>query len=247
MEVIDQLLSKNGLIFAFLLVGLLIYFSYGISKHLFKGRIPGVAIAVLSALVLAFFGGEKGIADYPVFAGLAILGSSMFRDFTVVATAMGAQLSKIKAAGVAGVVALFAGVIVTFYVGAILAYFMGYTDVKSMATIGAGACTYIVGPVTGSALGVSSDVIAISIAAGVVKTIVATIGTPLLAKYMKLDNAKTALVFGGLIGTTSGVTAGLAATNPKLVPYGAFTATFYTGLGCLLCPSILFITLTWFF
>lgn len=247
MEVIDQLLAKNGLIFAFLLVGLLIYFSYGISKHLFKGRIPGVAIAVLSALVLAFFGGEKGIADYPVFAGLAILGSSMFRDFTVVATAMGAQLSKIKAAGVAGVVALFAGVIVTFYVGAILAYFMGYTDVKSMATIGAGACTYIVGPVTGSALGVSSDVIAISIAAGVVKTIVATIGTPLLAKYMKLDNAKTALVFGGLIGTTSGVTAGLAATNPKLVPYGAFTATFYTGLGCLLCPSILFITLTWFF
>ena len=116
-----------------------------------------------------------------------------------------------------------------------------------MATIGAGACTYIVGPVTGAALGVSSDVIAISIAAGVVKTIVATIGTPLLAKYMKLDNAKTALVFGGLIGTTSGVTAGLAATNPKLVPYGAFTATFYTGLGCLLCPSILFITLTWFF
>ncbi len=90
-----------------------------------------------------------------------------------------------------------------------------------MATIGAGACTYIVGPVTGSALGVSSDVIAISIAAGVVKTIIATIGTPLLAKYMKLDNAKTALVFGGLIGTTSGVTAGLAATNPKLVPYGA--------------------------
>lgn len=247
MEVFDQLLAKNGLIFAFLLVGLLIYFSYAISKYLFNGRIPGVAIAVLSALVLAFFGGEKGIADYPLFAGLAILGSSMFRDFTVVATAMGAQLSKIKAAGAAGVVALFAGVIVTFYVGAILAYFMGYTDVKSMATIGAGACTYIVGPVTGSALGVSSDVIAISIAAGVVKTIVATIGTPLLAKYMKLDNAKTALVFGGLIGTTSGVTAGLAATNPKLVPYGAFTATFYTGLGCLLCPSILFITLTWFF
>lgn len=247
MEVFDQLLAKNGLIFAFLLVGLLIYFSYAVSKYLFKGRIPGVAIAVLSALVLAFFGGEKGLADYPLFAGLAILGSSMFRDFTVVATAMGAQLSKIKAAGAAGVVALFAGVIVTFYVGAIMAYFMGYSDVKSMATIGAGACTYIVGPVTGSALGVSSDVIAISIAAGVVKTIVATVGTPLLSKYMKLDNAKTALVFGGLIGTTSGVTAGLAATNPKLVPYGAFTATFYTGLGCLLCPSILFITLTWFF
>jgi hypothetical protein len=43
------------------------------------------------------------------------------------------------------------------------------------------------------------------------------------------------------MGTTSGVTAGLAATDPKLVPYGALTSTFYTGLGCLLCPSILFI------
>jgi len=25
------------------------------------------------------------------------------------------------------------------------------------------------------------------------------------------------------------------------VPYGAMTATFYTGLGCLLAPSILFL------
>ncbi len=40
------------------------------------------------------------------------------------------------------------------------------------------------------------------------------------------------------MGTTSGVSGGLAATDPKLVPYGAMTATFYTGLGSLLCPSI---------
>jgi malonate transporter MadM subunit len=51
------------------------------------------------------------------------------------------------------------------------------------------------------------------------------------------------MVFGGLLGTTSGVAAGLAATDPKLVPYGAMTATFYTGLGCLLCPSILYFAL----
>lgn len=43
------------------------------------------------------------------------------------------------------------------------------------------------------------------------------------------------------MGTTSGTAAGLAATDPRLVPYGAMTATFYTGLGCLLCPSILFL------
>jgi malonate transporter MadM subunit len=48
------------------------------------------------------------------------------------------------------------------------------------------------------------------------------------------------MIFGGLMGTNSGVMAGLAATDPKLVPYGAMTATFYTGLGCLLGPSVLF-------
>ncbi len=51
----------------------------------------------------------------------------------------------------------------------------------------------------------------------------------------------SAMVFGGLMGTTSGVTAGLAATDPKLVPYGAMTATFYTGVGYLIVPSVLFL------
>ena len=124
---------------------------------------------------------------------------------------------------------------------------MGYSDAESLATIGAGACTYIVGPITGGAIGATSEVIAISIAAGVVKTIVATIGTPLVAKAIHLDNPHSAVVFGGLIGTTSGVAAGLAATDPKLVPYGALTATFYTGLGCLLCPSIFYFILKLFF
>ena len=121
---------------------------------------------------------------------------------------------------------------------------MGYSDVVSITTIGAGACTYIVGPVTGTALGASSEVIAISVATGVVKTIFTTIITPIIAKKIKLINPRDAVVFGGLIGTTSGVVAGLAATNEKLVPYGALTATFYTGLGCLLCPSIFYLILT---
>jgi malonate transporter MadM subunit len=62
--------------------------------------------------------------------------------------------------------------------------------------------------------------------------------TPLLARHVGLDNPRSAMVFGGLMGTNSGVMAGLAATDPKLVPYGAMTATFYTGLGCLLGPSL---------
>jgi malonate transporter MadM subunit len=55
------------------------------------------------------------------------------------------------------------------------------------------------------------------------------------------------MAFGGIMGTSSGVAAGLAATDPKLVPYGAVTATFYTGLGCLVCPSLFFLMLDWIF
>jgi malonate transporter MadM subunit len=86
-------------------------------------------------------------------------------------------------------------------------------------------------------------VIAISIATGVMKTIVTTVVTPVIARRIGLDNPHSALVFGGLIGTSSGVAAGLAATDPELVPYGALTAAFYTGLGALLCPSIFYLTL----
>ena len=49
------------------------------------------------------------------------------------------------------------------------------------------------------------------------------------------------MVSGGLMGTNSGVAAGLAAVDPKLVPYGAMTATFYTAIGCLIVPSLLFL------
>ena len=45
---------------------------------------------------------------------------------------------------------------------------------------------------------------------------------------------------GGLVGSTSGVSAGLAATDASLVPYGTMVATFYSGTGCLLCPSLLY-------
>ena len=243
MEVVYKLIDKNGLVFAFLVVGIIMYLSFQVSKYLFRRKIPGVALAVFAGLALALLGSKKGIADLPLFSGMALLGGSMLRDFSVVATAMGADLSKIKQAGWAGIIGLFSGVFFSFFGGVFFAFLFGYRDVESLTTIGAGACTYIVGPVTGAAVGASSDVIAISIAIGVVKTIVTTIGTPLIAKSIGLDNPHSAIVFGGLIGTTSGVTAGLAATDAKLVPYGAFTATFYTGLGCLFCPSLFYFAL----
>jgi malonate transporter MadM subunit len=64
---------------------------------------------------------------------------------------------------------------------------------------------------------------------------------------MHLKSPRSAMIFGGLVGTTSGVAAGLAGTDVRLVPYGALVATFYTGLGALLAPSIFFLTLNVFF
>ena len=238
---IFSVLEKNPLIFAFLLVGFIMFISFWVAKKFTGNKIPGSAIAITVGLVLAYFGNKKGIADIPMFAGMALLGGSMLRDFAIVATAMGASFTEIKRTGLIGVFALFIGVLLSFFVGGSIGYFMGYTNAKDFATIGAGACTFIVGPITGSAIGASSEVIAISIAIGVIKSIIVTIGTPLLAKKIGLNNPHTAMVYGGIMGTTSGVAAGLAATDEKLVPYGALTATFYTGLGCLLCPSILYL------
>ena len=243
MEMIEKIVSGNGLIFAFLFVGVIMYLSFWISKNIIRKRIPGVAVAIIIGLMLAALGDKKGIADIPLFSGMAILGGAMLRDFTVVATAMGADLNKIRRAGPAGIISLIVGVTFSFFLGVVIAVLMGYTDPISLATVGAGACTYIVGPVTGSALGASSEVMAISIATGVMKTIVTTVVTPVIAKRIGLDNPHSAVVFGGLIGTSSGVAAGLAATDPELVPYGALTAAFYTGLGALLCPSIFYLTL----
>lgn len=237
--------QSNGLVFAFLLIGIITLITYKLSG-LTKGKVHGSAIAIFAGLVLAYIGGittggSKGLASIPMFAGVGMMGGGMFRDFAIVSTAFGADLREIKKCGVVGVVSLLMGVLSSFVVGCVLAYFMGYPDVVSMVTIGAGVCTFVVGPVTGAALGASSDVIAISIAAGVVKSVAVMLLTPFVKNMVGLDNPQSAMIYGGLMGTSSGVAAGLAAVDAKLVPYGAMTATFYTGTGCLLCPSVLYL------
>lgn len=245
-ETVINIFRDNGLVTAFAVVGVTMYMSYFISGKLTGGRVHGSAIAIICGLILAYVGGvttggENGLADIGIFTGIGLMGGGMLRDLAIVATAFGASFSEVKKAGMSGVVALFSGVIVSFIIGVMVALAFGYTDAVSLTTIGAGAATYIVGPVTGSALGAGSDVIALSVAAGLTKSILTMIGTPLVARFIGLNNPRSAIVYGGLMGTTSGVSAGLAATDPKLVPYGAMTATFYTGLGCLLAPSVLFL------
>jgi malonate transporter MadM subunit len=245
LDTLADVLVKNGLITAFAFVGIVVWLSYLVSNKLTAGRIHGSAIAILVGLVLAWVGGvvtggTNGLADITVLGGVGVMGGAMLRDFTIVATAFGVNFDEIRRAGVAAVVSLLVGVLGSFVVGAVVAYAFGYTDAVSVTTIGAGAATYIVGPVTGSAIGASSEVIALSIAAGLVKSMMVMTGTPFVAKAIGLNNAKSAMIFGGLMGTTSGVAGGLAATDKRLVPYGAMTATFYTGLGCLLGPSVFY-------
>ena len=124
-------------------------------------------------------------------------------------------------------------------IGAATAYAFGYTSAVDMATIGGGAATFIVGPVTGAALGASSEVIALSARRRRREVDCRDDpDAPFLAKMAGLNNPAAAAVYGGLMGTTSGTAAGLGATDPRLVPYGALTSTFYTGFGCLVVPSI---------
>jgi malonate transporter MadM subunit len=247
LEVLADVLTSNALIVAFAFVGVLVWLSYLLSNKFTLGRIHGSAIAITAGLVLAYIGGKltggsQGLADFSLLAGIGLMGGGMFRDFAIVATAFGASLKELKKAGVVGAASIFIGVVLSFTTGAIVAVAFGYTDAVSISTIGAGAATYIVGPVTGDALGASSDVIALSVAAGLTKSVLVMVGTPLVAKRIGLNSPHSALIYGGLMGTTSGVAGGLAATDPKLVPYGAMTATFYTGVGCLLAPSVLYFT-----
>lgn len=245
MDILETVFVRNNLLAAFALVGIIIWVSYFLADKLTAGRIHGSAIAIALGLLAAYWGGvatggTKGVADVALLGGIGLMGGGMMRDFAIVATAFGVHLSELKKAGLAGVISIFAGVVVSFFIGAAVAVVFGYTDPTAITTIGAGAVTYIVGPVTGEAIGATDAVITLSVAAGLVKSILVMIGTPLVAPYVGLNNPQSAMVFGGLMGTTSGVAAGLAATDPKLVPYGAMTATFYTGVGCLLGPSILY-------
>jgi len=247
-ESLETVLAKYSLVTAFSLVGIIVWVSYLISSRITKGRIHGSAIAILFGLLLAYAGGvitggEKGLADIACLSGIGLMGGAMLRDLAIVATAFGVRLNEFTKTGLSGVVALVTGVLISFMIGALVAYAFGYRDAVSMTTIGGGAATYIVGPVTGSALGASSEVIALSVAAGLVKSMLVMILTPFIAKSIGLDNPRSAMIFGGLMGTTSGVAGGLAATDERLVPYGAMAATFYTGLGCLLGPSVIFVVI----
>lgn len=245
LDIIEKIFTGNAFVMSFMIVAVVVMISNFISKKVTKGRVHYSAIAIFIALILAYIGGkvtggEKGLADVTLFTGVGVLGASTLRDYTIVSTAFGAKMSEIKKCGLVGLIALLVGIVLSFAVGALVAYAFGYRTAAEVTTIAAGATTFVVGPVTAKAVGASAAVEAISIAVGVFKSIAVMVITPLVAKKVGLKTPRAAMVFGGLMGTTSGTTSGLAATDPKLVPYGAMTSTFYTGMGCLLCPTVLY-------
>ncbi len=207
---IQTVFVRNNLLVAFVVVGITIWFSYFLAGKLTRGRIHGSAIAITIGLIAAYVGGSitggrKGVADLTLLGGIGLMGGGMLRDFAIVATAFGVQLSELKKAGLAGAISILAGVLLSFVVGAVVAVLFGYNDPKTITTIGAGTVTYIVGPVTGEAIGASPEMITLSVAAGLVKSILVMVCTPLVARYIGLDNPQSAMVYGGLMGTTSGV------------------------------------------
>ena len=121
MEILETVFTRNSLVVAFAVVGLTIWISYFLADKLTKGRIHGSAIAIALGLLAAYFGGKAtggstGVADITLLGGIGLMGGGMMRDFAIVATAFGVKLSELKKAGLAGVVSIFAGVIVSFVV-----------------------------------------------------------------------------------------------------------------------------------
>src|SRR5258705_3251227 len=205
-EIIPRLFNEHGLVASFALVGIVMWISYQMSKPLAFGRIHGSAIAIVLGLVLAYVGGvatggKTGIADIPLFAGVGLMGGAMLRDFAIVATAFEVDVVEAKKAGLLGAIALALGTVLPFIFGAGVALAFGYSDSVSMTTIGAGAITYIVGPVTGSALVARPAGMALSIPTGGFKARLGMTGTPFLARSIGLVDARSAMAFGGFIGT----------------------------------------------
>ena len=183
---LSNFLGAGSIVTGFLFAGVIILVSDFISKKFTKGRLHPSAIAIFFGLIFAYVGGvvtggEKGLADVAAFGGLGILGGSALRDFTIIASSYGASIQEVKKCGWACPIALLVGVCSAFCIGAIVAISFGYTDAVSNTTIAAGAVTFEVGPLTGTALGATSEVLALSVTVGLIKTVCIMIFTPLVA------------------------------------------------------------------
>ena len=246
LHMIEHVFIEQSLVAAFAVVGAVMWLSLVLSRRLTAGRVHGSAIAIVDRARPRLrgrprHGRSEGSRRHPGVRRNRLDGRRDAARLRHRRDGLRGRRDRGPPRRPARVVSLGLGTILPFLVGGGVALAFGYTDAVSITTIGAGAITYIVGPVTGAALGADSAVMALAIATGVFKAVLMMIGTPLVARFVGLDNPRSAMAYGGLMGTVSGVAGGLAATDPKLVPYGALTATFHTGIGCLVGPSVLYL------
>ncbi len=133
------------------------------------------------------------------------------------------QAPKTRKAGLISAIALLGGAAVI--VSAVSQAF-GIAMRPARATIGAERGDFITsGPVTGAALSASSDVVAPSIATGLIKAILSDGGAPMAARWMSWITRARRWCSGGLAGTVSGVTAGTSGAGRHCV--WPLTATFH--------------------
>ena len=76
-KILVDVLTKNGLLTGFAVIGLTMLFSYWLSNRFTRGKLHGSAIAILLGLVLsyvggAFTGGAKGVVDIPLLSGIGL-------------------------------------------------------------------------------------------------------------------------------------------------------------------------------
>ena len=114
LHMIEHVFIEQSLVAAFAVVGAVMWVSLVLSRRLTAGRVHGSAIAIVIGLGLAYVGGlvtggQKGLADMPVFAGIGLMGGAMLRDFAIVATAFEVDAIEARRAGMLGVVSLGLG------------------------------------------------------------------------------------------------------------------------------------------
>ena len=61
MSLVEQLIRKNGLVFAFLVVGSIMGIAHFLSARLTRNKLPGAALAIFMGLGLAYLGEKKGL------------------------------------------------------------------------------------------------------------------------------------------------------------------------------------------
>ena len=187
MNYISNLLIKNGFVLALFITGLIMLVSFWVSERLTCWRIPGSAIAIITGLVLAYIGGrvtgENGIADIPVLSGFSIMGGPCSVILPLYPQPWVPVSMKSKSRNGRGSFAVPGHIcfLPAWYQPGFCLWLYRIRKILPPLVPEPARLSRVWLP---AAIGAPSEVITLSIAAGVLKAILVTIATPALAKYI---------------------------------------------------------------